>query len=161
QVRVRRRQVSRAPEDLANRVRRLDGLPLRAATARAVLNALPEQPDEQLRDIPDSGKTRTILELDPGWAQAIACSSTRFSPLKTVANASWWPVATAGAVSEMIERLWRHSIALSIAARNLARDAGDSDPGEVARASLLCRLGCWAVASVDPEWVLRWWQEEN
>ena len=61
----------------------------------------------------------------------------------------------------MIERLWRHSVAVSIAARSLARDAGDSDPRAVARAALLCRSGCWAVAAVDPEWLLRWWQDES
>ena len=71
------------------------------------------------------------------------------------------PVAVPGsAAAEMVSRLWRHSVAVSIAARSLARDAGDRNPAAVARAGLLCRLGCWAVASVDPEWLLRWWQEE-
>jgi signal transduction histidine kinase len=161
-VRVHRRQLSRAPEDLAGRVSRLDHLPLRAATARAVLNSLPEAASDEWHDIPDSGKARSVFELDPGWAQAIACSPARFSPLQIVADACWWPVSSSGsAVEEMIARLWRHSVAVSIAARQLARDAGDSDPGGVARASLLCRLGCWAVASVDPEWLLRWWQDES
>ncbi len=58
----------------------------------------------------------------------------------------------------MLTRLWRHSVAVSIAARWLARDAGDPDPHAVARAGMLCRLGCWAVAAVDSDWVLRWWQ---
>ena len=61
----------------------------------------------------------------------------------------------------MIGRLWRHSVAVSVAARWLARDAGDPDPHAVARAGLLCRLGCWAVAAVDPDWVLRWWQDDS
>jgi signal transduction histidine kinase len=114
------------------------------------------------RDIADSSKTRSILELDPGWAHAVACAGETFNPLKAVANAPWWPAtSTGGATAELIERLWRHSIALSIAARNLARDAGDPDPAAVARAAMLCRLGCWAVAFVDPEWVLRWCQEES
>ena len=61
----------------------------------------------------------------------------------------------------MMSRLWRHSLAVSIAARSLARDAGDPDPAAVARAGLLCRLGCWAALSVDPDWFLRWWQDES
>ena len=61
----------------------------------------------------------------------------------------------------MTARLWRHSVAVSIAARWLAREAGDPNPQEVARAGILSRLACWAVASVDPDWVLRWWQDET
>ena len=26
---------------------------------------------------------------------------------------------------------------------------------------LLCRLGWWAVAAVDPEWIARWWHESK
>ena len=63
-----------------DRVWRLERLPLRAATARAVLNALPEEPDDEWHDIPDSGKTRSILELDPAWALAIACSAGPIQP---------------------------------------------------------------------------------
>ena len=51
------------------------------------------------------------------------------SPLKVTAETSWWPVSgSGGAAAEMIARLWRHSVAVSIAARWLARDAGDPDP---------------------------------
>jgi signal transduction histidine kinase len=160
-VRVHRRQVSRAPEGLGERVWRLERLPVRAVTARAVLSALPEEPDDEWHDIPESGKTRSLIELDPGWAQAIASSPGRLSPLTITALASWWPVAgSGGPVAEMIARLWRHSVAVSVAARWLARDAGDPDPQAVARAGMLCRLGCWAVASVDPDWLLRWWQDD-
>jgi len=127
-----------------------------------VLSALPEVLDDEWHDIPETGKTRTVLELDPAWALAMACSPSRLSPLEIVATSPWWEVAVPGsAAGEMIARLWRHSVAVSIAARSLARDAGDPDPAAVARAGLLCRLGCWAVASVDPDWVLRWWQDET
>ncbi len=161
-MRVHRRQESSAPEGLGDRVLRLDRLPLRAVTARAVLSALPEEPDDEWLEIPDVGKTRSILELDPGWALAFASSAARFSPLKVTSRASWWSVACAGgAAAEMIGRVWRYSVAVSVAARWLARDAGDPDPHEVARAGLLCRLGCWAVAAVDPDWVLRWWQDDS
>jgi signal transduction histidine kinase len=161
-VRVHRRLVGRARDGLLERVWRLDRLPLRAVTARAVLSALPEEFDDEWQDIPDAGKSRSILEVDPGWAAAISASPGRISPLAITARASWWPVTpSASATAEMTARLWRHSVAVSIAARWLAREAGDPDPHEVARAAILCRLACWAVASVDPDWVLRWWQDET
>ena len=131
-------------------------------TARAVLSLLPEDLDDEWQDIPEQGKARSILELDPGWAQAVANSPRRTSPLAIIAAGAWWPSTGArGAVADMLARLWRHSVAVSIAARSLAREAGDPDPHRVARAGLLCRLGCWAVAAVDPDWVLRWWQDES
>ena len=56
-----------------------------------------------------------------------------------------------GPVAELLADLWRHSVAVGIAARRLAREAGDPDPEAVARAGRLCSLGCWAVAAVDPD----------
>ncbi len=157
-MRIHRKQVGRAAEGLGDRIGRLERLPLRAATARAVLS-VPEELDDEWHDILEKGKTRSILDLDAGWAQASASSSRRLSPLEITSESSWWPVPGAGgAAAEMIARLWRHSVAMSIAARWLARDAGDPDPQAVARAGLLCRLGCWAVASIDADWLLRWWQ---
>src|SRR5262249_50366937 len=41
------------------------------------------------------------------------------------------------------------------------REAGDRDPDSVARAGLLCRLGCWAAAAVDPDWFARWSQADS
>jgi signal transduction histidine kinase len=157
-VRIHRKQVARSAEGLGERIGRLERLPLRAATARAVLS-VPEELDDEWHDILEKGKTRSILDLDPGWAQASASSSRRLSPLEITSESSWWPVTgPGGAAAEMIARLWRHSVAMSIAARWLARDAGDPDPQAVARAGLLCRLGCWAVASIDADWLQRWWQ---
>ncbi len=161
-MRVHRRQVVKATESLGERVWRLERLPVRAVTARAVLSALPEEPDDEWHDIPESGKTRSILELDPGWAQAISSSPGRSSALTLTSLASWWPATgSGGPAGEMIARLWRHSVAVSVAARWLARDGGDANPQAVARAGMLCRLGCWAIAAVDPDWLLRWWQDES
>jgi signal transduction histidine kinase len=157
-VRIHRRQVARATEGLGERVWRLERLPLRAVTVRAVLS-IPEEFDDACDDIPETRKTRSILDLDPGWAQASASSSRRPSLLAVASESSWWPVGgPGGAAADMMARLWRHSVALGIAARSLARDAGDPDPPAVARAGMLCRLGCWAVAALDPDWLVRWWQ---
>ena len=72
-------------------------------TARAVLSALPEELDDEWQDIPDTGKTRSILDLDPGWAQAIARSPGRISPLESRRGFAWWPVDPSGsAAAEMI-----------------------------------------------------------
>ena len=79
-----------------------------------------------------------------------------------IADTPWWPAnLAAGPAADFLGRLWRHSAAVSLAARSLARDANDPDPDAVARAGLLCRLGWWAVAAVDPEWLARWWQEAS
>jgi signal transduction histidine kinase len=60
-----------------------------------------------------------------------------------------------------LQRLWRHSVAVGLAARRLARDAEDRDPDRVARAGLLHNLGLWAAAAVDPEWLVRWLADES
>ena len=80
--------------------------------------------------------------------------------LALISETPWWPAnLSGGPASDFLGRLWRHSVAVSLAARSLARDAQDADPDGVARAGLLCRLGCWAVTAVDPEWMARWWHE--
>ncbi len=151
-----------APGRWGRRGPRLDRLPLRPLTARTVLNALPEEPDDEDVEVPATAKTRSICEIDPGWAQVHARASDRPSQLDLIAETSWWPVAAAtGAAGEIIGRLWRYSVAVSIASRRLARDAGDPDPDAVASAGLLCRLGCWVVAAVEPEWLVRWWHEDG
>ena len=68
---------------------------------------------------------------------------------------------SSGPVSELLNRLWRHSVAVGIVARRLAREAGDPDPEAVARAGQLCGLGWWAVAAVDPEWLVSWWRQDD
>ena len=81
-----------------------------------------------------------------------------------MADASWWPmsIAAGGAVEEMVTRLWRHSVAVSIAARNAGTRCGrPRSRRRVAARPCCARLGCWAVAAVDREWLLRWWQEES
>ena len=68
---------------------------------------------------------------------------------------------SSGPTAEFLGRLWRHSVAVGIAARGLARDAGDPDPDVIAEAGQLCGLGCWAVAAVEPEWLVAWWRLEG
>jgi len=141
---------------------RLDRLPVRPVTARSIANALAEDPDGESDLGPTRRKTRSILDLDPGWMQAVSSSPTPIDPLTVIAATPWWPATdAAGPVSAMISRLWHHSVAVSIAARWLASEAGDPDSEAVARAGLLCRLGCWAVAAVDPDWLVRWWHAES
>ena len=122
--------------------------------------ALPDEPDDEWQDIPETGKTRSLVELDPGWAQ-LSRAPARQSPLNRSLRRPVAREATGGEDQDMLTRLWRHSVAVSIAARWLARDAGDPDPPAVARAGMLCRLGCWAVAAIEPDWLLRWWQDES
>jgi HD-like signal output (HDOD) protein len=86
----------------------------------------------------------------------------RAGTLALIAERSWWSrVASSGPVAELLGRLWRHSVAIRIAARRLAREAGDPDPDAVARAGQLSGLGYWAVAAVEPEWLVSWWRQED
>jgi signal transduction histidine kinase len=93
---------------------------------------------------------------------AVSASLGPVDSLTVLANTPWWPPAmTSGPTADLISRLWRNSVAVSVAARWLASDAGDSDPEAVARAGLLCRLGYWAVAAVDAEWLVHSWRTET
>ena len=49
--------------------------------------------------------------------------------------------ASSGPVSELLNRLWRHSVAVGIASRRLAREAGDPDPEAVAPGGAALRPG--------------------
>lgn len=117
------------------------------------------RPDELVEKIPP--KVRSICQLDPGWALAHSVRGGTSDPLAVIAETPWWPVVPAGAPAEFVGRLWRYSVAVSNTARTLAREAEDRDPEGVARAGLLCRLGAWAVAAVDPEWLCGWWREPS
>jgi signal transduction histidine kinase len=103
-----------------------------------------------------------LRAVDPAWALAEATTAHRAEPLSLIAESPWWPASlSSGPAADVLGRIWRHSVAVSGAARSLARNAGDHEPEAVARAGLLCRLGCWIVAAVDPQWVARWWNEED
>jgi len=110
----------------------------------------------------DVSKSRAVSELDPGWVLERWTRAQEPNPLDLIANGRWWPAAIAsGPVGEILDRLWRNCVAISLAARSLARESGDSDPDTLARAGLLSRLGCWAVAAVEPDWMVRWWNEPD
>jgi signal transduction histidine kinase len=139
------------PLDLRREMERLDRLPIRPSSARAVLEA------HALDGNDPSGETPPVspssFALDPGWSLAKLRGES--DPLGIVAGCSWWRVPTPSA-AEAIGRLWRNAVAVSIAARRLAREANDPDPDAVARAGLLHRLGLWAVASIDPDRLVTW-----
>ncbi len=135
------------PNDLRRSLERLSGLPLRPTSARAVIDSAPLDHDE-----PGAHSAPLCTDFDPGWALARFCGLA--NPLEIVAEAPWWklPATTAEAVG----RLWRNSVAVSLAARRLAREANDRDPGAVARAALLYRFGLWALVAVEPERLAAW-----
>jgi signal transduction histidine kinase len=158
-VHPRRRKID---EELSRRLSRLDRLPLRPLTARSVMNALPEDANGEELDAIDSSKTRSVCEVDPGWIQAQSTVGLDVGPLAIIAGAPWWTVAAqSGPEAEVLGRLWRHSAAVAMAARGFAQDAGDPDPTAVAAAGFLSRLGCWAIAAVEPEWLVHWWRESD
>ncbi len=160
-VRVHPRR-KKTDEELGRRIARLERLPLRPLTARTVMTALREDGDDDELEAVDSSKARSICELDPGWIQAQVTVGPSVGALDLIAGATWWTVgAPASPQAEILGRLWRHSAAVALAARWFAREAGDPDPTAVARAGFLSRLGCWAIAAVEPEWLVRWWPEPD
>jgi len=107
------------------------------------------QTEREEQESPDLAKCRPVCELDPGWVLSSLARRQDANPLELVANGRWWPSTLAsGSIGEILNHLWRHSAATALAARFLARDSGDADPDEVARAGLLSRVGCWAMAAV-------------
>lgn len=152
---------------LARRVLALDGLPLRPATARSLLDSLPDetaddQPEDDRLETPAMIDPHPIRGLDPAWVLAGGEGSSLSGQLSLIAGRAWWPAALgSGVLSEFANRLWRHSLAVGLASRRLAREANDPDPEAVATAGQLSGLGWWALAAVDPEWLAAWWRLDD
>ena len=140
------------PLDLRRQIERLDGLPIRPSSARLTLDARPALP---IGTDPEPSPAHPATELDPGWVLARLREPGLSDPLAILANRGWWKSATESG-AEAIGRLWRHAVAVSLAARRLAREASDPDPSVIGRAGLLHRLGLWALAAVDPERLAYW-----
>jgi signal transduction histidine kinase len=152
----------RTAEELRRRLLRLDGLPLRPLTARTLIGSLRDEPTDDESDGLTILSPQPCCDLDPGWILAEARNQAPADGLSIIADRPWWPqCASSEPVSELLSRLWRHSVAVGIAARRLAREADDPEPDTVARAGQLCGLGYWAVAAVEPEWLISWWRQDD
>jgi signal transduction histidine kinase len=122
---------------------------------RCALEALPE--DEPTPSEPEAvPKLQAVTEIDPGWVIGQSARGAGFDPLGLIARGRWWTSEIGSARVEVLARHWRHAVAVSQAARRLAREAGDPDPDQVARAGLLHGLGRWAAVAVDPAWMAEW-----
>ena len=149
-------------KSLRLRVSRLDAIPLRPLTARTVRRARWLGEAERRRSRSKSHAQDALdLPARPGLDAVAKPVWTRpVDPLALIAETPWWP---ASGRPDRPPTFWAGSGGTpsrsAMAARALAREANDPDPDGVARAGLLCRLGCWAVAAVDPEWMARWWHE--
>ncbi len=119
-----------------------------------MLGELPEEFAEPVLDLGESVRGRSLTDLDPGWVLARSQSPTPSCVLATIAQTPWWSV-TSREGHDALTRLWRHSVAVSLAARRLAREAGDPAPDEIACAGLLHGLGHWIIAANDPEALAR------
>lgn len=145
------------PASIRRRLERLDGLPLRPTTVRLLLGNVPEGTGLPSPELLASPRFRAGSELDPGWVLAEAHPGASFRPLELVETSSWWSIRS-GAATDALHRLWRHAVAVSQAAQRLARERGDGEAGvtRLARAGLLHGLGSWALAALEPEWLVEW-----
>jgi signal transduction histidine kinase len=148
-VRLSHRRPHR-PGDLRPRIERLGGLPLRPTSARLLLSLTSEESAPPTDSMSSKDEYRLIFETDPGWILSRHLAPGGADELAVLADRPWWP-PLAAAAAEAVQRLWRHSLAVSCAARRLALETGDRDPDTVARAGLLANLGYWAIASVDAD----------
>ena len=117
---------------LGDRLDRLGGLPLRPMTAVRIATSGPGPGPSD----------------DPGWALAVAALGPK-AARACLADAPWWPSVERRADAAR-DRLWRFAVAIAVAARRLARDAGLRDPDALGRLGLLQPIAPWALAVVDP-----------
>jgi signal transduction histidine kinase len=138
------------PLDLRRSLERLSKLPVRPATARALIDT----PHADAADCIDvqSPLVPPCAEIDPGWI--VSTQRGVINPFEIVAESPWWKFSAAH--HEALNKLWRHSVAVSLAAKRLAREANDPDPSFVGRIGLLHRLALWALAAVDPDRLVAW-----
>lgn len=147
--------------ELRRRIERLDGLPLRPASARLVLSDLSPDGEGTSSDLPaparpaDLPRRPALIDLDPGWVIERLRLDTPPDPLTLVEARAWWP-ADSRQTADALTHFWRHSVALCLAARRLAREANDPDPERLGRVALLSGLGQWAAAAVSPDWLPHW-----
>lgn len=138
--------------DLCRRLERLDGLPVRAVTARAVLDRGESGPPTERPRLAD---WKSEPDLDPGWVAACHRAEGQVEPLAVIASRPWWP-SCSRAAADALDRLWKHGLAVGLASLRLAREQSDPAPEALAQAGLLHGLGLWAAAAVDPEWLAAW-----
>ncbi len=147
---------------LRSRVERLEHLPVRPQTARLVMNAASQADLDAGSPGADWTRIRAELDVDPGWILAEQIGGRAVQPLQLIAELPWWSAGNLGGPrAEVFQRLWRHSVAVSVAARSLARETGAPHPDRLERAALLHGLARWAIAAIDPEWIVGWLGETD
>ena len=161
---------------LRRRVDGLTGLPLRPLTARALLRSglaeleasgedgeagLFGESASTLAAIGTPARGLSLLESDPGWALAASRRAGAAPVALEMASESPWWSAHAPRTQAALDALWRSSLAAALAARRLAREAGELNPDGVGRAALLHRLGLWALAAVDVNLLADWLELPN
>jgi signal transduction histidine kinase len=145
---------------------RLEGLarlPVRAQTARLAVAVAGGGEGPAIDEEPPALRlSRELPDLDPGWLAGESVGRGRADVLAIVADSPWWPAAPAdGPEADALQALWRHSVAVALSCRSLARERGDPDPAGLIRAGMLHGLGRWGVAAVDPSWFARWYAEPD
>ncbi len=144
--------------DFRRSVERLDGLPIRPTVARQVFAGWIDDGDSAGLIATPALALPATVETDPGWtlARSRLSSTEMLDPAAVLVDHCWWSATLSQPAQAALIRLWRHSAAVALAARRLAREANDSNPELVGRAGMLHHLGLWALAAVDPERLVLW-----
>ncbi len=135
-------------QDLRRQIERLDGLPLRPSTVCALLAPSLQELETSRARTSTSLEPAGFYEIDPGWI--VAQFRGPVDPLEVVSQRSWWR-APVESVQASWDHLWRHSVAASRAAVQLATEYGLADPERLGSMALLTHLGLWGLAAVAPE----------
>jgi len=158
-VPVARGRSTLASTAIRRELERLDGLPLRPATARLVLEAALDEEGGPRAEWTPSPRFHAQAGADPGWALAHSRVGWTPTPFEIVQRLPWWRSSMSDAESEALQRLWWHGVAVGLAARRLASEASRTDLDRIERAGMLHGLGLWAIASFLPSWLNDWLAE--
>ena len=145
---------------LRREIERRTALPLRPATARFLLDQFVAVDEAEL----SPGELGVgpvaagdLSDLDPSWAFENAKIADVAPGLGKLSELAWWRrPSTIG--HNALQRLWRMSVAVGLAAARLGKEAGEPDSERLLEAGLLHGLGLWLVAAVDADWLAAWFE---
>ncbi|ADV62516.1 histidine kinase [Isosphaera pallida ATCC 43644] len=144
---------------LRERLERLEGLPLRPHTARRLIDAGWLDPDFDPLAVSSPDQVLSGVDDDP----AVALDRLRGrpelgQPLRLLAERPWWIAPSSRAAQRALDRLFgvHHQVARAIDHEARQRGLDDNARRRWVDLAWVHRLGLWALAAVDPLWIVEW-----